>query len=1137
MKSIRTALKEFDFTKLFIEDLGWDSVKVSITLDVDNSPCTANGFAQKKGFTVYQFESNGALPGSAERSKIQRALAKKQPEHIAIFTDAGKSRQVWKLAHLKEKKQAFGSEISYFAGRPIEHLARKIEKLAVSFAEEESLTLSDVHSKTAQALLAERVTKKFFKEFSDQRKAFVKFLDWIEDESKRDWYCSVLLNRLMFIYFLGGKGFLPGGTAFLTNNLAKNIKDNGSDRFYTHFLLPLSFFGLGEKKNSRGRFEETFKGVLYLDGGLFTVHQVERELGLNKEAVEKGVFPAEAKIPDIEFKRWFDYFDKWRWTLDEDKVENDGYISPHILGYIFEKYINQKQMGAYYTKEDITGYICRNTIIPRLFDMLAETGEKGKKSVRPLPVGPHPNLLNDGRGISDGEGIDRYIYASVKQEAKLPTETDYEQEQRRKRYEGILEDFDAEKIQGIDDFITYNLDIEKLALDFVSNIQDPEVLHAFYFKGLQQITVLDPTCGSGAFLFEALIIMYPLYNACLSRMRYLVGKATGDEPDVVNWGGRLHFDDLDVDGNTLVDLVQGAGTGSKLLDDLRAEVERINDHPSAEYYIKKSIIVNNLFGVDIMEEAVEICKLRLFLTLIATVERDDSKDNLGVEPLPDIDFNILAGNTLVGYTSIDRRKLVRNQASATAFDFDGEDDRLKDELREYGKMLAYWKGRQLGDHSVPEVSKERVLVAAEQIRPRLDEDLFKVYKQLGLLARVVGKKLDGTPRVEDLTGARFKQTHEPFHWLLEFPAIEARGGFDVIVGNPPYVEYTKVDSKTKKSIRDQYRLVGVETETCGNLYAFVVERSFEVLSKSGRFSMILPISSTCTQRMAPLQQLLEEMSGSVLSSHYGERPSKLFTGAEVLLSIIVTTPSSQGNRTTPLRKWKAQDRDTLFDSLFYSPYQSRLRGYIVPKLTESLEDEIVRKVFSSTSTFEQAVVAKGSPMYYRIGGGRYWKIFTSFSPKFILNGIPSTSSRQNTLSFASDMIRDAAVATLSSSLFYWYFVVTTNGRDLNPIDLAKFPLCPSKFEADALTKIASLGNELMVDYEKNSVMKHKSSSQTGEVVYQEFYGRQSKFIIDNIDEVLGQLLGFTDQEVAFIQSYELKFRMGDDDELGDGDDD
>ena len=53
-----------------------------------------------------------------------------------------------------------------------------------------------------------------------------------------------------------------------------------------------------------------------------------------------------------------------------------------------------------------------------------------------------------------------------------------------------------------------------------------------------------------------------------------------------------------------------------------------------------------------MEEAVEICKLRLFLKLAAQVEPDSARDNLGIEPLPDIDFNIRAGNTLVGYASL-----------------------------------------------------------------------------------------------------------------------------------------------------------------------------------------------------------------------------------------------------------------------------------------------------------------------------------------------------------------------------------------------------------------------------------------------------------------------------------------------------
>ena len=82
-------------------------------------------------------------------------------------------------------------------------------------------------------------------------------------------------------------------------------------------------------------------------------------------------------------------------------------------------------------------------------------------------------------------------------------------------------------------------------------------------------------------------------------------------------------------------------------------LDNVAAHPNRRYFIFKSIILNNLFGVDIMEEAVEICKLRLFLKLAAQVEPDADKDNFGIEPLPDIDFNIRAGNTLVGYATAD----------------------------------------------------------------------------------------------------------------------------------------------------------------------------------------------------------------------------------------------------------------------------------------------------------------------------------------------------------------------------------------------------------------------------------------------------------------------------------------------------
>ena len=96
----------------------------------------------------------------------------------------------------------------------------------------------------------------------------------------------------------------------------------------------------------------------------------------------------------------FEFFDGYRWLLDERPHRDDNEINPDVLGYIFEKYINQKQMGAYYTKEDITGYISRNTVIPFLFDEA-----KKKCPVAFEPDGGVWGLLRDDP--------DRYIYPAV----------------------------------------------------------------------------------------------------------------------------------------------------------------------------------------------------------------------------------------------------------------------------------------------------------------------------------------------------------------------------------------------------------------------------------------------------------------------------------------------------------------------------------------------------------------------------------------------------------------------------------------------------------------------------------------------------------------------------------------------------
>lgn len=208
-----------------------------------------------------------------------------------------------------------------------------------------------------------------------------------------------------------------------------------------------------------------------------------------------------------------------------------------MLGYIFEKYINRKQMGADYTKEDITGYIAQNTVIPFLF---AAAEKKCPAAFK--PDSPRWQLLC--------EDPDRYIYAAVRPgvdvplpkeivggldnvskregwnktappELALPTETWREHVARRNRCLELRRKLAAGEVHSINDLITFNRDIRQFAQDAVENCETPELLRAFY-RVICSVSVLDPTCGSGAFLFAALNVLEPLYEACLERMQAFV---------------------------------------------------------------------------------------------------------------------------------------------------------------------------------------------------------------------------------------------------------------------------------------------------------------------------------------------------------------------------------------------------------------------------------------------------------------------------------------------------------------------------------------------------------------------------------------------------------------------------------------
>jgi hypothetical protein len=205
----------------------------------------------------------------------------------------------------------------------------------------------------------------------------------------------------------------------------------------------------------------------------------------------------------------------------------------------------------------------------------------------------------------------------------LPTEIWREFIERTTRCRALIAKIEGGEIEEVSDLITHNLDIAGFVRELLDTIEDPKFIQVFYSK-LETVTVLDPTCGSGAFLLAALNILEPLYDSCLSRMvDYLDHEHKGSR-------GREIRHDFE-----------------NKRDAMRNEL-----HPNKRYFIYKSIILGNLYGVDIMDEAAETAKLRLFLKLVSASKPNHDADNLGIEPLPDIDFNIKAGNTLIGFANV-----------------------------------------------------------------------------------------------------------------------------------------------------------------------------------------------------------------------------------------------------------------------------------------------------------------------------------------------------------------------------------------------------------------------------------------------------------------------------------------------------
>ena len=119
------------------------------------------------------------------------------------------------------------------------------------------------------------------------------------------------------------------------------------------------------------------------------------------------------------------------------------------------------------------------------------------------------------------------------------------------------------------------------------------------------------------------------------------------------------------------------------------------------------------------------------------------------------------------------------------------------------------------------------------------------------------------------------------------------------------------------------------------------------------------------------------------------------------------------------------------------------------------------------------------------------------------------------------------MAILNSSLFYWFFVLRSNCRDLSSREIETFPIDISSVNPQNAKLLKDLGKALSADFQRNAYRKIANYKATGQVQYDEYYPKLSKTIIDKIDAALASIYGFSEEELDFILNYDIKYRMGD----------
>lgn len=619
----------------------------------------------------------------------------------------------------------------------------------------------------AEAFDKEPLTTDFFKRFDNALERIQSDLQEYQKLSSAEAYTQsqLLLERMIFLYFLQNRGWLNQERGYLRNRFLEYESKPDALTYYKDFLDKL-FWTLSTPPGSSGG---RLPGIPFLNGGLFDDDEFAQPQDQRKTNPP-------LKVRNSTFKYVFDeLLEAFNFTVTEDTPLNqDVAVDPEMLGKVFESIVlhaeqadpdavapdKRKATGSYYTPRIVVHFICQEVLYQYLLNHLEGAG-----------WGPRLRTL---LAIDTSDGLD-----------------------------------EEEK-------------------DLLRKTITPEQANQI-FDLVKPLKCCDPAVGSGAFPVGLLHELVNLRRVLETAAKGYVDPARGE-------------------GYTWLQKT------------------------------KEDIVQNCLFGVDIQQQAIEICRLRLWLSLVVDYDlgldpfeaekSQFSRSIDGISQLPNLEMNFHRGDSLHDHISGIPVVILPEKASRYADGFQ-KIAKFGDELHhakrgEKKRRLRVDILRARLDLSERIISDElKTLDISESAldtlfhdetessagkrkritheKERLSEALDKIGKDRGELEKLANRQYDNQfyVKLRKLEGADFDSPFN-FAWFIDFPQIFAskangpRGGFDIIVGNPPFV--TARNPEKRELWRQRWPRVCFQTY---HLLCPFFELSFGLLNKSGQLGFIV----------------------------------------------------------------------------------------------------------------------------------------------------------------------------------------------------------------------------------------------------------------------------------------------------------